>query len=162
MKDRGWFGLHTSIWKIASTHIVVDSYTTIYAPMLPLMIPPLGIATRRSTEVTAVDDPLVARACQLIREKACEGLTVLALTRSLGVSKTLFYARFKKALNRLPQEEIVRTKLERAQSLLRQTRLSVAEIAGRSGFTHPEYLNVAFKRVVGVTPGTFRRKQQSE
>ncbi len=40
----GWFGLHPSIWKVASTHIVVDAYTNIYAPMLPLLIPHLGLS----------------------------------------------------------------------------------------------------------------------
>ena len=44
MKDRGWLGLHTSIWKIASTHVVVDAYTNIYAPMLPLLIPHLNLS----------------------------------------------------------------------------------------------------------------------
>jgi MFS transporter, FSR family, fosmidomycin resistance protein len=44
LKDRGWLGLHTSIWKIASTHVVVDAYTNIYAPMLPLLIPHLDLS----------------------------------------------------------------------------------------------------------------------
>ncbi|MFA5910099.1 MAG: MFS transporter [Vicinamibacterales bacterium] len=44
MKDRGWLGLHTSIWKIASTHVVVDGYTNIYAPLLPLFIPHLNLS----------------------------------------------------------------------------------------------------------------------
>ena len=44
MKERGWWGLHTSIWKIASTHVVVDAYNNIYAPMLPLLIPQLGLS----------------------------------------------------------------------------------------------------------------------
>ncbi len=44
MKERGWLGLHPSIWKVASTHIVVDAYTNIYAPMLPLLIPHLGLS----------------------------------------------------------------------------------------------------------------------
>jgi FSR family fosmidomycin resistance protein-like MFS transporter len=44
VKDRGWFGLHTSIWKIASTHVVVDGYTNIYAPLLPLLIPHLNMS----------------------------------------------------------------------------------------------------------------------
>lgn len=44
MKDRGWLGLHTSIWKIASTHVVVDGYTNIYAPLLPLLIPHLNLS----------------------------------------------------------------------------------------------------------------------
>ena len=111
-----------------------------------------------SDESTAMDDPLVARACPLIRERACAGLSISKLTSELRVSKSLFYARFKRALNRLPHEEIVRTRLEQAQSLLRQSTLSAQEIAGRCGFTHPEYLTVAFKRELGLTPGTFRRK----
>lgn len=44
MKQRGWLGLHPSIWKIASTHVVVDAYTNIYAPMLPLLIPRLDLS----------------------------------------------------------------------------------------------------------------------
>jgi MFS transporter, FSR family, fosmidomycin resistance protein len=44
LKDRGWLGLHTSIWKIASTHVVVDAYNNIYAPLLPLLIPTLGLS----------------------------------------------------------------------------------------------------------------------
>jgi len=44
VKDRGWLGLHTSIWKIASTHVVVDGYTNIYAPLLPLLIPHLNLS----------------------------------------------------------------------------------------------------------------------
>jgi len=44
LKDRGWLGLHTSIWKVASTHVVVDAYTNIYAPLLPLLIPHLHLS----------------------------------------------------------------------------------------------------------------------
>jgi MFS transporter, FSR family, fosmidomycin resistance protein len=44
LKERGWLGLHPSIWKVASTHIVVDAYTNIYAPMLPLLIPHLNLS----------------------------------------------------------------------------------------------------------------------
>lgn len=44
MKNRGWFGLHTSIYKIASTHLVVDAYTNIYAPLLPLLIPHMRLS----------------------------------------------------------------------------------------------------------------------
>ena len=43
MSDRGWLGLHSSIWKVASTHVVVDAYTNIYAPLLPLLMPHLGL-----------------------------------------------------------------------------------------------------------------------
>ena len=44
MSERGWLGLHPSIWKVASTHVVVDAYTNIYAPLLPLLMPYLGLS----------------------------------------------------------------------------------------------------------------------
>jgi len=42
-RDSGWLGLNPSIWKVASTHVVVDMYNNIYAPMLPLLIPALNL-----------------------------------------------------------------------------------------------------------------------
>ncbi len=44
MSQRGWFGLHPTIFKIASTHLVVDAYTNIYAPLLPLLIPQMRLS----------------------------------------------------------------------------------------------------------------------
>jgi FSR family fosmidomycin resistance protein-like MFS transporter len=49
LKERestGWLGLHPSIWKVASTHVVVDAYNNIYAPLLPLFIPYLGLSLK--------------------------------------------------------------------------------------------------------------------
>ncbi len=46
MTQRGWFGVHPSIWKLASTHVVVDAYTNIYAPLLPLLIPHLNLSLK--------------------------------------------------------------------------------------------------------------------
>ena len=44
MSDRGWLGLDVRIWKVASTHLVVDAYTNLYAPLLPLLIPHLSLS----------------------------------------------------------------------------------------------------------------------
>jgi MFS transporter, FSR family, fosmidomycin resistance protein len=44
VSERGWLDLDTRIWKIASTHLVVDAYTNMYAPLLPLLIPHLGMS----------------------------------------------------------------------------------------------------------------------
>jgi FSR family fosmidomycin resistance protein-like MFS transporter len=37
-------GLDARIWKVASTHLVVDAYTNMYAPLLPLLIPHLNLS----------------------------------------------------------------------------------------------------------------------
>lgn len=122
-----------------------------------ILIPPIGVATRRSTEVAAIEDAVVARAARLIRERACEGLTVAQLVEELRLSRSLLYRRFKAALGRHPHEEILRVKLDRVKTLLLQTSSSIEEVAARTGFPHPEYLSVTFKREFGVTPARFRK-----
>jgi len=54
----------------------------------------------------------------------------------------------------------MRIRLDRVKQLLEETELSLIEIAERTGFRHAEYLNVAFKKQTGTTPGSFRRNQK--
>lgn len=124
-----------------------------------LLIPPVGIATRRSTDVTAINDPLIANAARFIREQACRGVTVEELLGEFKTSRSVFYQRFHDTLGRSPHCEILRVQLERVKSLLCQTTLPLKTIAEMAGFNNPNYLNVAFKREVGQTPGEFRRQQ---
>jgi MFS transporter, FSR family, fosmidomycin resistance protein len=44
VSERGWLGLDVRIWKLASTHLVVDAYNNMYAPLLPLLIPHLNLS----------------------------------------------------------------------------------------------------------------------
>jgi LacI family transcriptional regulator len=123
----------------------------------PLLIAPLGVATRRSTDTTAIEDPMVARAAQIIREHACKGLTVKDLVSQMRMSHTTLYERFQAALGLAPHQAILKTKLDRVKNLLKQTDLSLEQIAEHAGFNHAEYMQVAFKREVGTTPGKYRR-----
>ena len=127
-----------------------------------LLIPPSGIAARRSTDVLAIDDPLVARVARAIRERAWQGITVEDLLAEFRISRSVFYQRFHHALGRSPHHEILRVQLDRVQNLLRQTRLPLKTIAEMSGFSDPNYLNVAFKREMGLTPGEYRERHNGK
>lgn len=120
------------------------------------LIPPLGIATRQSTDVLAIDDRNVARAIHYIRQTACDGITVQDVIKAVPQSRRLLESRFRKLIGRTPHEEILRVKLDRVKQLLTQTDLPLEQIAERAGFTHVEYLTVAFKREVGIPPSKFR------
>ncbi len=126
-----------------------------------IFIAPLGVATRRSTDVTAIDDRLVATAVGMIRENACNGLVVPQLLKRLGISRSVFYRRFQSALGRSPHHEILRIQLERVRNLLTQTNLSLEKISELAGFKNPDYLSVAFKRELGITPGDFRKQHRN-
>jgi LacI family transcriptional regulator len=121
-------------------------------------IPPLGVVARQSTDVTAINDPLVANATRTIRERACHGLSVDDLVNSLKISRSIFYQRFQDSLGRSPHYEILRVQLDRVKGLLTQTSLPLKEIAEMAGFNNPNYLSVAFKREMGVTPGEYREQ----
>lgn len=121
------------------------------------MIPPLGVATRQSTDVLAIDDPQIAAAVRFIREHACRGVTVAEVLRQLPQSRTILERKFRKFLGRSPQAEIRHVQIKRAKQLLAETELKLERIAQLTGFQHPEYLSVVFKRETGITPGEFRR-----
>jgi LacI family transcriptional regulator len=120
------------------------------------LIPPLGIATRQSTDVLAIHDRNIARAIHYIRNHACNGINVQDVVKAVPQSRRLLEKRFKKLLGRTPHEEIIRVQLDRVKQLLTQTDLPLEEIASRSGFAHVEYLSVAFKRETGMPPSKFR------
>ncbi len=128
----------------------------------PSFIAPLGLVTRRSTDVTAIADPLIAEAARAIRDKACQGLAVDELLKQFKISRSIFYQRFQNALGRSPHYEILRVQLDRVKNLLTQTSLPLKKIADMTGFDNPNYLSVAFKREIGTTPGNYRKEHNGK
>ena len=124
-------------------------------------IPPLGVATRQSTDTLAVADSQLASALRFVRERACEGIGVGDILQHVPMARRSLEHRMRAVIGRSPNEEILRVKLARARQLLAATDLSLAEVAGRCGFCHTEYLSVAFKRQFGIPPGQFRRESET-
>lgn len=122
----------------------------------PLMTQPLGIQLRESTDTVAIEDDQVARALQFIRLKASANIRVADVLDHIDLSRRAFEHRFKKLLGVTPHEEIQRVRMNRVKELLRDTDLTVPQIAERLGFEHAEYLGAAFKREVGMSPGKYR------
>lgn len=127
-----------------------------------VLVAPLGVTARQSTDVLAIDDPHVAAAVRYIREHACDGATVNDVLARVPLSRTILERRFRKYLGRSPQAEIRFVQLKRAKQLLAETDLRLDRIAELAGFPHPEYLSVFFKRETGQTPGRYRRQVQPQ
>jgi LacI family transcriptional regulator len=121
-------------------------------------VPPLGVATRQSTDTLAVEDGEVARALRYIRKHACAGVTVTELLRTYPMSRRALETKMKAVIGRTPHEEILRVQIERAKELLASTKMPLPDVAERCGFRHAEYLSVAFKRETGMPPSTYRHQ----
>ncbi len=121
-------------------------------------IEPLPVVVRRSTEALAIEDPVVKKALKIIRAEACSYLRVEELAERVNVSRSLLDRLFRKFLRRTPQDEIRQVRISRAKKLLIETDLTLADIAEQTGFDHPEYLSVMFKRITSETPRDFRAR----
>ena len=130
-------------------------------PASVITIEPLGVATRQSTDVVAVEDAQMSAAVRYIREHAREGIGVDDVLRAVPMSRSLLERRFKQTLGRTPHEHILAVRLNLVKSLLTNTDLSLAAIAERTGFEHVEYLSVVFKRVTGLPPSQWRSKHRA-
>jgi LacI family transcriptional regulator len=122
------------------------------------LLEPLGITTRRSTDVVAIDEPLVAAAMRYIRDHAERGIKAGDVAKALGISRRVLETRFTRRLGHTPHDEITRVQMRLVEGLLRETDLPLATIAARTGFRHPEYLTVAFTRHHGTPPSRWRRE----
>lgn len=127
-------------------------------PKSPILVEPQAVITRQSSDVLAIEDRPIATALRLIRESAGQGIRVESLARQVGLSRSVFQRRFRAALKRSVHQEILNARLKRAQELLTETDLALAEIAERTGFKHQEYLGAVFKSRLGSTPAQFRRR----
>jgi LacI family transcriptional regulator len=124
------------------------------------LLPPLGVSTRQSSDVLAIDDDLVVAAVRQIREQACRGLRVAGLAKVLRTTRRVLETRFTKRIGHTPHEEILRVRFRRVEMLLLETDLPLAEIAARAGFRHAEYMTVAFRRRYGLPPSTWRNRNR--
>jgi LacI family transcriptional regulator len=126
-------------------------------PARAVVVSPRDVVERESTRVYAGDDRLVQEAMRHIRLHGTEALGIPELLAVIPASRRSLETRFKKATGRTLKQEIVRVRLAHARALLRTTRLTVADVASRSGFGSAQRFHETFREVEGVSPGTYRR-----
>ena len=117
----------------------------------------LGVQVRQSTDILVTDDVVIAEALNFIRQNAYLGITVNDVLEKVPLSRRAFEVRFMKSVGRTPHDEIWAVRLNVVKRLLKETDLPMDEIAWKTGFTHTEYMSVAFKRETSITPSDYRK-----
>ncbi|PAW78189.1 MAG: hypothetical protein B9S32_08315 [Verrucomicrobia bacterium Tous-C9LFEB] len=83
--------------------------------------------------------------------------TVAALATEMHMSAGHFSRLFKKTTGQSPLDFLVETRLARARHLLRETPLSIGEIAERLDYADVYFFSRQFKQKTGVSPLAYRR-----
>lgn len=129
-------------------------------PQNPICLPPVGVVSRQSTDLLAVQDDDVLLAMRFIRKQVQKGVTVRDILREVPVNRRYLERKFRQLVGRTPLQEIRRVRLEKAKELLSGTDLSMPAIARNSGFPNPEHLSNVFHKEVGLTPTAYRKKNR--
>jgi LacI family transcriptional regulator len=129
-------------------------------PAGPLLLPPLEVVTRFSTDIVASDDEVVQAALRYIRQHAWENMRIAELVREIAVGRRQLERRFREVLGRSVLGEIQKVRVQRAKELLSDTDLPVTTIAARVGLASVRRLDVLFRQQAGMTPMAYRRQSR--
>jgi LacI family transcriptional regulator len=122
-----------------------------------ILIQPIQIVTRFSTNIFGVSDPLVREALQLIHKGFGGGISVKGVASELAVSRPTLERRFALELNRTPAAEISRVQAEFARRRLLDTDKTVTEIAAEAGYSSARQLRAALDQHFATTPRDMRK-----
>ena len=123
-----------------------------------ILVNPIGVVTRRSTHVFALDDRDVAMALRFIHDHASLPIGVPDVVHHVCTARRTLELRFHQALGRTIHEEIIRCRLQRAQLLLSETNNSVAAVAVAAGFGSSCHMYRTFRKHLNCTPSEWARK----
>lgn len=89
-------------------------------------------------------------------------ITIEHLAKVAGLSSSYFCRAFKDSFGEPPHAYIMRKRVERAQSLMLQTREPLSQIALACGLSDQAHLCNLFRRLVGQSPSQWRRSRWQE
>ena len=117
-----------------------------------------GVISRASTDILTIEDDAVVDAVRFIRARASGVISVDDVLQAVPLSRRNLERRFRAAMGRSLLDEIRRTRIERSKRLLRETSLSMPDVAQQSGFQSAVRFSTVFRSLVGVAPTTYRQQ----
>lgn len=84
-------------------------------------------------------------------------LTLEALYEHLGYGRSRFFAKFNALTGKTPREYIREHRLRKAAEMLRDSNMTISEVAYHLGFSTPQYLSTCFKAHFGMSPSQYQK-----
>ena len=131
------------------------------SPKEPILLLPVGVVQRQSTDVLAIEDESVRDALRFIRANAHAPVQIPDVLADVPVARSTLEKRFRRILGRSIHEEIRRARVERACALLTETDMSIKRISAACGYATQDRFNFAFKRERKTTPLAYRKTHRA-
>ena len=98
----------------------------------------------------------IQRTCDLIRDQFQDDLTLSILADKAHLSPFHFLRLFQKETGMPPHQYLIQYRIQKAKALIRQNQ-SLVQTALETGFADQSHFNRHFKRIVGISPGKYRK-----
>ncbi len=103
------------------------------------------------------DNRPVRMAKQFIKEKYGSPITLETVSDQVGLNAAYFSTLFKKETGLTFTEHLLRTRIEAAKDMLKDTNLSVAAICEKVGYSDNKHFSKTFMRETGLRPNQYRK-----
>lgn len=114
-------------------------------------------------EVTSLDQQFIEKAVSLVEDNLSNAdFSVEELAAQLGISRGYLYRKLSQITGKSAIEFIRTIRMKRAQQLLVESQLQIAEVAYRMGYHSPKIFSKHFKSVFGVLPSEYVRSWKKE
>jgi AraC-like DNA-binding protein len=101
---------------------------------------------------------MLKTAIEYIQDNLQHELSLDGMARVVGLSPFYFAHSFKATTGIPPYRYVLQCRIERAKSLLRESSLSIAEIAYEVGFGNQSHMTTVFRKTLQVTPKVYRQQ----
>lgn len=114
-----------------------------------------------TADMNAADAGFLARAMELVEQHLEEpGYSVEALSRDLCMERTGLYRKLVALLDKSPSLFIRNIRLQKAAGFILEGKLSIGEIAEKTGFSSASYLSRCFQETYGCRPSEYAEKMK--
>ncbi len=115
----------------------------------------------KELEVVNYEDQFMERLMDCInRHISQQDFTIEMLCEEIGISRVHLHRRIKKRTNQSTSIFIRNVRLRLAEKLLRESDMSISQVAERIGFTSLPHFSKAFKEEYGVSPIEWRERNR--
>jgi AraC-like DNA-binding protein len=113
--------------------------------------------SEKNTFIGALYDKQISAGLALMHAEPHKPWTLETLAAEAALSRSSFARRFKERVGQPMFEYLTALRMQRASELLRDTNLSIYEVASRVGYDSDVAFTKAFKRIVRTTPTRYRK-----
>jgi AraC family transcriptional regulator len=118
----------------------------------------MNVERESSFECRGLPKHKLNQASAYINEHLGEDLSLEAIAIEFSMSKYYFCRLFKQLMGITPHKYLIQQRIERAKQLLKQKKITIADIAFQCGYSEQSTFTTAFRKAVGLSPRAYQKQ----